>query len=124
MRKFHWLLALLFCMQSSLALAHCGRLRMAMPAEAGAFLVVICTSQGLVTVDMSSPGDRDEAPQQAKSDLCLACHVMPSIDLPAPIAIATPLALPVEARFVQRHAALPSGARSPPYHPTGPPLNA
>lgn len=124
MRSLRLLLALLFCLQSSLAMAHCARLGAASPSADQPFLVVICTSQGLVTVDMSSPDDRQDAPPKAMADFCLACHVLPSIDLPAPATLSTPVLLPDVVDYVSRHPVRPVGARAPPYHPTGPPLNA
>ncbi|WP_439597710.1 DUF2946 family protein [Falsiroseomonas sp.] len=120
-RALRLIIALAFCLQSGLAMAHCARL--AVPDQPGALQLVICTSDGLVTMDMSDT-DQDGADKrpQAAADVCLACHLLPGADLPPPVEIPAPRLAHAEAPDLARSLALPPGARAPPYRPTGPPI--
>ena len=76
--------ALVLCLQSGLAMAHC--LRMASPAGHQAFHVEICTPEGIITVDLGA----NDSPQGASdhgedhAGFCLACHGAPQATLPSP----------------------------------------
>jgi len=121
-RTLRLILALTFCLQSGLAMSHCARL--AVQDRQGALQLVICTSDGLVTMDMFDPDqDGRDRPQQAVSDFCIACHVLPGVDLPTPVELPAPRLILAEAPSVSRISALPRGARAPPYRPTGPPIH-
>ncbi|MGX9964146.1 DUF2946 family protein [Roseomonas sp. F4] len=123
-RTLRLIFALVFCLQSGLAMAHCARLAVQGPAMPGALQMVICTSDGLVTMDMSDPDqDGRGTPQQAVSDFCLACHVLPSADLAPPVEVPAPRLIAVDVPGVSRSSVLPLGARAPPYRPTGPPTH-
>ena len=112
---------MLFCMQTTLALAHCTRLQAGSGSADAPFLLVLCPAQGLTTINMSSPPDDEEAPHQAQVDWCLACHALPSVVFPAPSDLTTPLPLAADVSFGARHARPAVQPRAPPYRPTGPP---
>lgn len=117
-RRLLVLLALALCLQSSLALAHC--LRLATPAPHRAFLVDLCTGDGVVTMDMGGPGE--EAPAGAgAAAFCLACHGPATALLPEPALVPLP-AMAGTAPPAWVPPSVPAiGARAPPYRPTGPP---
>ncbi|MBS7792323.1 hypothetical protein KTR66_20190 [Roseococcus sp. SDR] len=118
-RLLSWVLALVLCLQSGLALAHC--LRMGNPAGHQPFPVEICTAEGLVKIDLGDAQDGEGERQGAPAAFCLACHGLPQITLPAPTDVAAPL-VAFTARPPSAAAdAAPLGARAPPYRPTGPP---
>ncbi|MBU8545495.1 MULTISPECIES: DUF2946 family protein [Roseomonadaceae] len=123
LRALRLILALAFCLQSGLAMAHCARLVSTSQGQAQPFPMVICTSDGLVTMDMSG-ADGPDSPAQAMPDLCLACHVLPVAELPAPVAVAAPRLLPIQVLAGSAAALPPLGARAPPYRPTGPPSHS
>ncbi len=118
-RRLLVLLALALCLQSSLALAHC--LRLVAPVSHHAFLVELCTPDGMVAVDMGGPGDEAPAPHEAAA-FCLACHGPATALLPEPSSVPLPAmaAIALPAWVAPSVAAL--GARAPPYRPTGPPV--
>jgi hypothetical protein len=123
LRALRLIIALAFCLQSGLAMAHCVRLVSPAQGQVQPFAMVICTSDGLVTMDMSG-ADRPDGPVQAMPDLCLACHVLPVAELPAPIGVAAPRLLLGEVLTASAAALPPLGARAPPYRPTGPPSHS
>lgn len=118
-RSLVWLFALVLCLQSSLAMAHC--LRLASPVTSHGFLVEICTVDGLVTMDLAEPGDAPAGHAGQDGVFCVSCHALPNVVLPAPAELPAPRLL------IVRQVALPAppvpalGARAPPYRPTGPP---
>ena len=118
-RSLIWVFALVLCLQSSLAMAHC--LRLAAPAGHQPFMVDLCTVDGVIQVDMSDPADAPENHAAQHGGFCLSCHALPQVLLPAPIDLPAP-----RIAFL-REVAPPAppvpalGARAPPYRPTGPP---
>ena len=122
-RALRLILALAFCLQSGLAMAHCVRLASPTQGQSQPFRMVICTSDGLVTMDMSE-ADGPDRPAQAMPDLCLACHVLPVAELPAPLEVTAPALVPVGVLADLPATLPPLGARAPPYRPTGPPSHS
>jgi len=119
LRHLRLLLALVLCLQSSLAAAHC--LRLATPPQHAAFHVEICTAAGIVTMDLG--GADHEAPAgHASPGFCVACHGLPKAALPEPSATPHPAGRPfATARHAAPVAAPPLGARAPPYISRAPP---
>jgi hypothetical protein len=118
-RALNWVLALVLCLQSGLALAHC--LRMGAPAGHPPFQVEICTAEGLVKMNLGDAqdgeGDRDDPP----AGFCLACHGLPHVALPAPAEVTAPVVVLTARLSLPEAGPAPLGARAPPYRPTGPP---
>jgi len=120
LRLLRLLLALVLCLQSSLAAAHC--LRMASTPQHKAFHVEICTADGIVVMDLGGAGDQDAPPGHDHAGFCLACHGLPQVllsDLPS---VPMPTERAVAAPHARPEATLPLGARAPPYQPRGPPI--
>jgi cytochrome c553 len=116
-RALRLVLALVLCLQSSLALAHC--LRVAVPAPHQPFHVEICTPDGVITLDLA---DREEAPAEHEyAGFCIACHGAAQASLPAPPELPLPTLRRLAPPPLPLHAAAPLSARAPPYKPTGPP---
>lgn len=112
------LLALVLCVQSSLAMAHC--LRLVEPAPHQPFQVEICTPDGIILVDMGGPAPEHDH-QSDHAGFCMACHGMAQAVLPTPPSLTLP-GLPYTLQApLPLHAAAPLVARAPPYRPTGPP---
>ncbi|WP_431282269.1 DUF2946 family protein [Humitalea sp. 24SJ18S-53] len=118
MRQFRFILALVLCLQSSLAMAHCLRLTTADQP----FHVEICTAEGLMLIDLAEPQDGERHSDRAFAGFCLACHGLPGIALPAVAEVPAPRMTPILLPPLARQTAPPLGARAPPYHPTGPPI--
>jgi hypothetical protein len=116
------ILALVLCLQSGLAVAQC--LRMATPAEHHPFPVAICTADGIVILDLAEPEDGQARHEGQHAGFCLVCHALPDIALPAPADIPAPPATLAARAPLPLHASAPRAARAPPYHPTGPPIQA
>lgn len=123
-RLLRLLLALLLCLQSGLAAAHC--LRLAAPqlpspaAQHAPFQLEICTADGLAVSDLGGT-DHGAPVGHDHAGFCLACHGLPQIVLPAPVAVPLPLARPVAAPQAAADAVPPHGARAPPYSCRAPP---
>jgi hypothetical protein len=120
LRLLRLFFALVLCLQSGLAMAHC--LRMASPAGHVAFHVEICTPEGIVTVDLGA--DEAPVPGDDHAGFCLTCHGAPQAALLAPPGLPLPAASLLAPPPLPRHAAAPPGARAPPDQPTGPPTRA
>jgi hypothetical protein len=119
LRLLRLLLALVLCLQSSLAAAHC--LRMASAPQHKAFHVEICTADGIVVMDLGGASDQDAPHDHHQAGFCLACHGLPQVVLPEPPAVPMPAERIVAAPHARPEATLPLGARAPPYQPRGPP---
>ncbi|MFN7309086.1 MAG: DUF2946 family protein [Alphaproteobacteria bacterium] len=119
MRPLRLILALVLCLQSGLAMAHC--LRMAAPAGHQPFHVEICTVDGIVTLDLAEPGDGQGQHDGQQAGFCLVCHGLPHVALPAPTELPAPHVTLIVLPPLPLHASAPLGARAPPYEPTGPP---
>jgi hypothetical protein len=120
LRLLRLFFALVLCLQSGLAMAHC--LRMASPAGHHAFHVEICTPEGIVTVDLGAEGSGETGGHgEDHAGFCLACHGAPQATLPSPPGLPVPLATSFALPPLPLHAAAPLSARAPPYSPTGPP---
>jgi hypothetical protein len=122
LRHLRLLLALVLCLQSSLAAAHCLRLATAPhPAPHTAFHVEICTAEGLVVMDLGGAADHQMPSGHEHSGFCVACHGLPQAVLPEPPAVPIPAERPVATRLAAPEAAPPLGARAPPYISRAPP---
>lgn len=119
LRQLRLLLALVLCLQSGLAMAHC--LRMAAPAGHQPFHVEICTAEGIVTLDLAVPGEGQGQHDGQHAGFCLVCHGLPHVALPAPAELPVPHVTLIALPPLPLHASAPLGARAPPYEPTGPP---
>ena len=119
LRLLRLLLALVLCLQSSLAAAHC--LRMTSAPQHKAFHVEICTAEGIVVVNLGGAGDQDAPHDHDHAGFCLACHGLPQVVLPEPPAVPLPTERPVVASHVPPEALPPLGARAPPYGSRAPP---
>lgn len=113
------LLALVLCLQSSLAAAHC--LRLATAPQHTAFHVEICTADGIVVMDLGGAADHQMPSGHEHSGFCVACHGLPQAVLPEPPAVPIPAERPVATRHAAPEAAPPLGARAPPYISRAPP---
>ena len=118
-RLLRLLLALVLCLQSSLAAAHC--LRMASAPQHKAFHVEICTADGIVVMDLGGASDQDAPQGHDHAGFCLACHGLPQAVLPDLPSVPMPTERAVAAPPARPEATLPLGARAPPYQPRGPP---
>ena len=119
-RIFRLAMALVLCLQSSLAMAHC--LRLGAPAAGPAPLQVeICTLDGLVTIDLADEGSPPEQDAQPRGRVCLACHALSCSLLPEPPLLAERLARPIAAALAVHPAPARPGARAPPYASRAPP---
>jgi hypothetical protein len=117
-----WLLivlALAVFGQGSMAAAHC--LRLAAAPQHAPFHVEICTTEGIVVMDLGGTADHEQPSGHDHAGFCLACHGLPQVLLPDPAAVPLPAERAVAARFVMPEATPPLGARAPPYAPRGPP---
>lgn len=119
-RSVRLILAVVFCLQSSLAIAQC--LRLATPAQHQHFPVEICTADGVVTVDLAGPADGPAQHDRQHAGFCAVCHVLPQILLPTPAEIPAPRVALIAQPSPPIQASAPLGASAPPYHPTGPPI--
>ena len=117
-RLLRLLLALVLCLQSGLAAAHCLRLAAA-PAHK-AFHVEICTSEGIVLVDLGGAG-HDVPSGHDHAGFCLACHGLPQMVLAEPTSVPLPVSRPAAAPQATPEALPPLGARAPPYASRAPP---
>lgn len=116
-RLLRLLVAMVLCLQSGLAMAHCLRLTAAQEA----FRLVVCTPNGLVDIDAPTDPDGPAKGKAAQAGFCLACHVLPDMVLPGPVIMALPVPLPTAGPLLAwDDAALPQ-TRAPPYVSTGPP---
>lgn len=123
LRLLRLFFALVLCLQSGLAMAHC--LRMASPAGHQAFHVEICTPEGIVTVDLGAPGSGETGGHgEDHAAFCLTCHGAPQAAPLAPPGLPVPTLTRLAPPPLPLHAAAPPGARAPPYQPTGPPAQA
>jgi cytochrome c553 len=118
-RLLRVLLALVLCLQSGLAAAQCLRLAAA-PAHK-AFHVEICTSEGIVLMDLGGTSDQDAPSGHDHAGFCLACHGLPQTVLPEPASVPLPVSRPVAAPRAASKATPPVGARAAPYAPRAPP---
>jgi cytochrome c553 len=118
-RLLRVLLALVLCLQSGLAAAQCLRLAAA-PAHK-AFHVEICTSEGIVLMDLGGTSDQDAPSGHDHAGFCLACHGLPETVLPEPASVPLPVSRPVAAPRAASKATPPVGARAAPYAPRAPP---
>jgi hypothetical protein len=118
-RALSLVLALVLCLQSGLAMAHC--LRMAASPGHTPFQVEICTPEGLVTLDLGESGEGDGQGETRHAGFCPACHAVPHAALPAPTLTPLPILAATAPPPLPREALAPAGARAPPYRPTGPP---
>lgn len=118
-RSVRLILALVLCLQSGLAMAHC--LRMAAPAGHQPFHVEICTADGIVLLDLADSEDGPTHHDGPRSGFCLVCHGLPHVALPVPAELPAPRVTLIARPPLPLHASAPLGARAPPYHPTGPP---
>ena len=119
LRLLRLLIALVLCLQSSLAAAHC--LRMAGASQHKPFHVEICTADGIVVMDLGGAGDQDAPHGHDHAGFCLACPGLPQVLLPDPPAVPMPTERAIAAPQARPEARLPLGARAPPYQPRGPP---
>ncbi|WP_137179650.1 DUF2946 family protein [Roseomonas sp. AR75] len=111
------LIALALCLQSSLAMAHC----LVLARASASFEVLICTADGLVSVDL---GHHDGTTDHDHADgpvTCPACLAPAQFVLAAPPELPLPQVLPAPVPELRIVAAPPPPARAPPYRPTGPP---
>lgn len=118
-RLLRLLLALVLCLQSGLAAAHCLRLAAA-PAHK-AFHVEICTSEGIVLMDLGGTSDQDAPSGHDHAGFCLACHGLPQLVLAEPASVPLPVSRPAAAPQATPEALPPLGARAPPYASRAPP---
>ena len=121
-RSVRLILALVLCLQSGLAMAHC--LRMAAPAGHQPFQVEICTADGIVLLDLADPEDGPGTHDSQHAGFCLVCHALPDVALPAPAELPAPRVTLMAMPPLPIHASAPLGARAPPYRPTGPPTHS
>lgn len=112
-------LALVLCLQSGLAMAHC--LRMTATLGHQPFKVEICTAEGLVALDLGGTPDGEGHGGEEHAGFCLICNGVPPLALPAPSEVAAPLVIGTVQLAGPGLSLLPLGARAPPYRPTGPP---
>lgn len=117
-RLLRLLLALVLCLQSSLAAAHC--LRMAGAPAHTAFHVEICTAEGIVLMDLGG-ADQDAPSGQNHAGFCLACHALPQMLLAEPVSVPLPASRPAAVPHATPEALPPFGARAPPYASRAPP---
>lgn len=121
LRPLRLILALVLVLQSSLALAHCLR---AAPAGAHhAFLVEVCSAEGTMVVDLGGGADHGTPHDTEHGGFCPGCHGLPQLALPPPAGLVLPFLPQASLPPLPAQAALPPGARAPPYHPTGPPAH-
>jgi hypothetical protein len=118
-RLLRVLLALVLCLQSGLAAAHCLRLAAA-PAHQ-ALHVEICTAEGIVLMDLGGTSDQDAPSGHDHAGFCLACHGLPQMVLAEPASVPLPVSRPVAAPQATPEALPPFGARAPPYISRAPP---
>lgn len=118
-RLLRLLLALVLCLQSGLAAAHCLRLAAA-PAHK-AFHVEICTADGIVLMDLGGASDQDAPAGHDHAGFCLACHGLPQMVLAEPASVPLPVSRLVAAPQATPEALPPLGARAPPYASRAPP---
>lgn len=119
-RALSLVLALVLCLQSGLAMAHC--LRMAAPAGHTPFQVEICTPKGLVTLDLGESGEGEGQGETRHAGFCPACHAVPHAVLPPPSLTPLPSLAATAPPPLPHEAGAPPSARAPPYRPTGPPV--
>lgn len=117
-RLLRLLLALVLCLQSGLAAAHC--LRMAGAPSHQAFHVEICTADGIVLMDLGGT-DQDTPAGHDHAGFCLACHGLPQMVLAEPTSVPLPASRPAAAPEATPEALAPLGARAPPYASRAPP---
>jgi hypothetical protein len=118
-RLLRVLLALVLCLQSGLATAHCLRLAAA-PAHK-AFHVEICTSEGIMLMDLGDTSDQDAPSGHGHAGFCLACHALPQMVLAKPASVPLPVSRLAAAPQATPEATPPLGARAPPYASRAPP---
>jgi hypothetical protein len=118
-RVLRVLLALVLCLQSGLAAAHCLRLAVAPAHEA--FHVEVCTSEGIVLMDLGGTSDQDAPVGQDHAGFCLACHGLPQMVLTEPASVLLPVSRPVAAPRAIPEATPPPGAPGLPYASRAPP---
>jgi len=117
-RPLRLLLALVLCLQSGLAAAHCLRIAGAPPHQA--FHVEICTSEGIVLMDLGG-ADQDVPAGHDHAGFCLACHGLPQMVLAEPANVPLPASRRAAAPQATPEALPPLGARAPPYASRAPP---
>jgi hypothetical protein len=118
-RLLRVLLALVLCLQSGLAAAHC--LRFAAAPAHQAFHVEICTSEGIMLMDLGGTSDQDAPFGHDHAGFCLACHGLPQMVLPEPASVPLPVSGLTAAPQATPEALPPLGARAPPYASRAPP---
>lgn len=107
------LLAVLFFVQSGVALAHCLRGM----APTGATLIEICSAEGMRSIRLDEGDTRGEA-----GGFCPICQALPEVTVPVPPGVSSPAWLP--GATVWHAAGMPRLApptRAAPYEGRGPP---
>jgi hypothetical protein len=118
-RLLRVLLALVLCLQSGLAAAHC--LRFAAAPAHQAFHVEICTSEGIMLMDLGGTSDQDAPFGHDHAGFCLACHGLPQLVLAEPASVPLPVSGLTAAPQATPEALPPLGARATPYASRAPP---
>jgi hypothetical protein len=118
-RPLRLILALVLCLQGSLAMGNC--LRLAAAVEHQPFQIEICTADGIVTMALADHDGGDGHHDDQHGGFCGVCHALPHVTLPQPAELPAPHVTLMVLPPLPLHASAPLGARAPPYEPTGPP---
>jgi hypothetical protein len=119
-RLLRLLLALVLCLQSGLAAAHC--LRFAAAPAHQALHVEICTAEGIVLMDLGGTSDQDAPFGHDHAGFCLACHGLPQLVLAEPASVPLPVSGLTAAPQATPEALPPLSARATPYASRAPPV--